>query len=72
MVIDERSPVTNEDVISRVPMNPIFISEKAKCIDTRSVLPIVDSGRVVGNSYLGISSGLLVIHQLCRMNYQWT
>jgi hypothetical protein len=48
MVTDEHSPVTIEDVISPVPMNPSFISEKAKCIEIRSVLAIVDSGRVVG------------------------
>ena len=48
MVTDERRPVTIEDVISPVPMNPSFISEKAKCVEIRSVPPIVDFGRVVG------------------------
>lgn len=48
IVTDEHRPVTIEDVISPVPTNPSFISEKAKCVEVRSVLAIVDSGRVVG------------------------
>jgi hypothetical protein len=48
IVTDEHRPVTIEDVISPVPTNPSFISEKAKCVEIRSVLAIVDSGRVVG------------------------
>src|ERR1700726_257303 len=40
---DEHRPVTIEDVISPVPMNPSFISEKAKSVEIRSVLAIVDS-----------------------------
>ena len=56
MVADEHRPVTIEDVISPVPMNPSFISEKAKWVEIRSVLAIVDFRRVVGNPYLGIAS----------------
>ena len=48
IVTDEHRLVTIEDVISPVPTNPSFISEKAKCVEIRSVLAIADSGRVVG------------------------
>jgi hypothetical protein len=52
MVTDEHRPVTIEDVISPVPMNPSFISEKTKCVEIRSVLVIVGSERVVGKTHL--------------------
>jgi hypothetical protein len=41
IVTDEHRPLTIEDVISPVPMNPSFISEKAKCVEIRSALAIV-------------------------------
>jgi hypothetical protein len=41
IVTEEYRPVTIEDVISPVPMNPSFISEKAKCVEIRSALAIV-------------------------------
>ena len=41
IVTDEHRPLTIEDVISPVPMNPTFISEKAKCVEIRSALAIV-------------------------------
>ena len=47
MGADEHRPVTIEEAISPVPINPSFILDKAKRVEIRSVAAIVDSGRIV-------------------------